>query len=991
MAEDAGENVMNYGFFGYYSCGMRRFFIGPFALLFACASSPPSPTPPSPAAAAVRAAEMGPGTRARGASLFGTDVWGLPTGASLTPDAAPGAKLFELNPHLPSAPDLRAANAVSTALSPDGSTLLLLTSGYNRTYDALGDTAVAGSSEYVFVYDVSGALPRETQVIGVPNSFGGLAFHPAGDRFYVSGGSDDVVRELARDPVTKRWAEAAPPIALGHLTPNGYGGLGIGASPYAAGIALNASGALLVVANFENDSVTLIDTATRSIKAEIPLFPGGGVAGGEFPAGVLVSGERAYVASQRDREVVELSLASQKVTRRIRVGGQPTKLLATRSGARVFVANANSDSVSVIDRDSGAVISEVRTPAPPGAGAVAEGLRGSNPNALALSPDERTLYVTNGGNSTLAVIALSERDRGAGSLATPSRVVGLVPTGFYPNAVSASRDGGALFVAHGKSPSGPNPLGPWSNPARARTRPYAPGVGNQFSLQTEHGGLLALPVPRGETLAKLTAQSILNNRFQVDLSKPPMIAALAGKVKHVIYVIGENRTYDQVFGDLHGTDGDPRLTYWGESITPNHHALARSFVALDRFFDSGGVSGDGWEWTVSGRTSDVAEQGVPIEYADRGHHTYDWEGANRGINVGLASLDARLAFNPHTPSSPDLLPGTADVGAVDGPAEGGRGFLWDVALAAGLRVRNYGVFCEGARYGFPASDPARVPPIRLPSDTQTRVAFPTKASLQSTTDPYFRGFDMSFPDYWRYVEWAREFDEFVAKGDLPALELVRLPHDHLGNFDSAEDGVTTPDTQMADNDYALGLLVEKVSKSPFWKDTVIVAIEDDAQNGSDHVDAHRSFALFAGGHVRRGAVVSTAYATPSILRTIELLLGLPALGQQDAFAPPMDDVLDVKLDETPFTAQVPAVLRTTSLPLPAPRPGGASERPRGDAAYWALVMRGFDFSREDTLPTELFNDALACGLGKTREGCASRARPLFSSASTKASPDGDDD
>jgi hypothetical protein len=484
-------------------------------------------------------------------------------------------------------------------------------------------------------------------------------------------------------------------------------------------------------------------------------------------------------------------------------------------------------------------------------------------------------------------------------------------------------------------------------------------------------------VPSGADRAKLTAQSLVNNRFADEASHVPAIfQALRGKVKHVVFVVGENRTYDQVLGDLGGADGDPRLCHWGEAITPNHHALARAFVALDRFFDSGGVSGDGWQWTMGGRSTDFAEKEVPLEYADRGHHTYDWEGTNRKINVGLATIAERIAYNPHTPRSPDLLPGTADVAAIDGPAEGGRGFLWDVALAAGLTVRNYGAFVDDYRYHLPKKDGWYVEPLRAPHQTKTRVAFPTRASLAPVTDPYFRGFDMKLADYWRFKEWEREFDEYVAKKELPALEIVRLPHDHFGSFGTADDVVDTPDAQMADHDYALGLLVEKLSRSPFWEDTVVIKIEDDAQNGADHVDAHRSFAIFAGGHVRRGAIVSTAYTTTSVLRTIELLLGLPALGQEDAFARPMEDVFTETVDATPFTAIVPAVLRSTRLPVP--RAAGARvERPRGEAWWWAMETRGYDFSRIDAIPTERFNRLLFCAL-VSPVGCSTPA-PMVAS------------
>ncbi len=911
----------------------------------------------------------------------------LPTGTFVTPTAARGARLFELDPHLSVAPSFRAGNAVRTVLSPDGATLLVLTSGYNRMRDASGADIVAASGEYVFVYDVAGGMPRETGVVIVPNTFVGLAFHPRGDAFYVSGGPDDVVHEITREGA-KGWRETLAPIALGHLDARGLGGLGRGESPYAAGLALDPSGARLVVANHENDSLTVIDTAARAVVAEVPLRPGGGVAGGEFPLDVIVPARGfAYVTCQRDREVVEVDLDRSSVARRIRVGGQPTRLVANLGADRLYVANANSDTVSVVDRASGRVVTSIPTAAPPGK--LPPDLRGASPNALALSPDERTLYVTNGGDNTLAIVDLDE----AG---TAGRVAGLVPTGFYPTSVTPSRDGRWLYVTHAKSATGPNPEGPWSVNERSMRDPYAPGSGNQFSLQLVHGGLLAFPTPTAAELPALTARSLENARMDRMPEVPKTLAKLRGRVKHVVYVIAENRTYDQILGDLPGADGDPKLVHWGERITPNQHALAKRFVTLDRFFDAGGVSGDGWQWSTSARTTDVAEKAIPLEYASRGHHSYDWEGMNRNVNVALPTLAERRVASPHTPDDPDLLPGTADVGAVDGPAEGGRGFLWDAALAAGLTVRNYGVFVDDSRYALRDGDDAKIPLLVAPHETQTRVAYATRPSLLERTDPYFRGFDMAFPDLYRVREWQRELAEYVKKGNFPALELVRLPHDHLGAFGAAMDGVDTPDTQQADHDYAVGLLVESLAATPFWKDTVVVVVEDDAQNGSDHVDAHRSLALFAGGPVRRGALVHTSYATPSLLRTLEILLGLAPLGQSDAFAPPMDDVFTDAVDTTPFVATVPDVLRSTTLPLPPLPPGAKAQnlaRPRGTAASWAIATDGYDFSHEDRLPAEEFNRLLYCELAQGA-ACGASAATQASVSRARAVPredDGDDD
>jgi YVTN family beta-propeller protein len=915
-----------------------------------------------PATATAPAARPAPGERLPGASLFGTDVYGLTDGSQLTPDAAPDSRLFALDPHLAVAPAFRAGGAVATALSPDGTTLLVLTSGYNRLYDEAGERIEAASGEYVFVYDVSGGAPRETQVVGIPNSFGGVAFLPDGSRFYVSGGPDDDVHELARGEASGRWAEVTVPIPLGHLGGHGLGGLGDREGPFAAGLAVNHSGTRLAVVQHENDAVTLVSLVDHRSWGEVSLLRRG-AAGGEYPRAVATVGElHAYVASQRDREVVEVNLVEGGVERRIPVGSMPTALVANRAGTQLYVADADSDAVSVVDLVAGREVTRIPTTAP--AGSVPPGLaplRGSNPNALALSPDERTLYVTNGGNSTLAVLALD-------ATGSAGRVTGLVPTGLYPNAVSVSRDGRWLYVANGRSVSGPNQRGPWSDSDLAREHPYAPNAGNQYALQLEHGGLLAFPVPGEADLAKLTRQAIAND-FPSDVaSVPPVFQRLRGQVKHVVLVVAENRTYDQVLGDLPGADGDAHLVHWGARITPNHHALARTFVTLDRFFASGDVSGDGWQWTMGGRTTDVAEKAIPVSYADRGHHTYDWEGLNRGINVGLTSYHDRLLSNPYTPA--DELPEAIDVAAPDV-------LLWEGALAAGRSVRTYGVFCDLTRYSLGENDPGRLPLLRMPFESGTRVAFPARASLAEVEDPFFRGFDMSLPDAWRVAEWRRELAGYVASGELPALSIVRLPTDHLGAFKDAIDGVNTPDTQMADHDWAVGSLVDALSRTPFWESTVVAVVEDDAQNGSDHVNAHRTLALLAGGHVRRGAVVHTPYTTPSLLRTIELLLGFPPLGQHDAEAPAMEDVFTEHADASPYEALVPDVLRSTKLPLPAPKPGEHAALPRHDAAWWAAATAGFDFDHVDAAPATAMNRVLYCGLVDDR-GCTTAA-PVMAS------------
>ena len=915
---------------------VRALALGILVVTVACAS--PGVPPPPPLGGPIPAAPPVPlPLEAVSRAIL------LPTGDTLTPDAAPGSRLLELDPHQPGHPGLRVGFATTSVLSPDRSTLLVLTAGYNRLEDERGYMLPGPPSEYVFVYDVRAGAPRELQVVALPNAFWGLAFAPDGKRFYASGGPDDAIASFDRGD-DGLWTAGAP-WKLGHAT-----GLGLGQSAYVAGIAVTEDGATVVAANHENDSLTVVDAATGAVRAEIDLRPSSGP-GGAYPAAVLVREGRAYVTCQRDAELLEVELATRKVLRRAAVGRQPTKLVASRDGKRLYVANAGSDTITVVDRETLAPTQELQVGAP---GAAVRGL-GAKPNGLALSDDEQTLVVSLGGVNAVALL-----DLGLGS------VRAWVPTGFYPGDVSLA--GGWIYVPFAKSDAGPNPYGPRSDHSGKPT--FTGSMGNQFSLQMMRGGVHAFPVPRPEVLSPLTRQAMSNVHVDVPPVVPTIFDQLRGKVKHVVLVIAENRTYDQVLGDVAGADGDAGLVHWGEGITPNQHALAKRFVTVDRFFASGGVSGDGWQWTTFGRTSDPAEKEIPLMYALRGVHTYDWEGANRGINVGLGTLGARIAWNPETPKDPRLLPGVRDVAGPPPRSADGGGYLWDAVRAANLPVRNYGCFAEDVRYGLTAKDPDRIPTLREPFRTKTRVAFPTVQ--QDDTDPYFRGFDMKFPDYWRVREYLREYAELEKKGSLPALATVRLPHDHFGSFAKAEDGLDTPDTQMADHDYAIGLLVERLSQSAAWEDTVIIVVEDDAQNGADHVDAHRSIVLLAGGHVARGVISHARITTPGVLHTIELLLSVGALGRNDAVAPPLAAAFTVDVDRTPFVATVPPVLRTTTLPLPPPAPGESIPAPRGTAREWELRTAGMDFSTEDNLPAAAFNEALWCGI-KADVGCASRA------------------
>jgi YVTN family beta-propeller protein len=912
----------------------------------------------------------------------------LPTGDFLTPTAAPGSTFVPLKPGValvPQHPDFAADHATSTVVSPDGKTLLVLTSGYNLLVYRSGsnegyfDPTISG--EYVFVYDLTTNPASQKQVLKVPNSFSGIAFNPNGTEFYVAGGKDDNVHVF--DLSGSTWGEVTktvdggvvPAIALGHSA-----ALGLANAPQSAGVAVNGSGTKLVVANYENDSVSVVDVASKAVTSELDLRPGkaaanaeAGVAGGEFPFWVVIKGDTtAYVSSQRDREVdvVDLTVTPPVVEARIPVGGQPNKMILNHDGSRLFVANGNSDSVSIIDTGANTVLETVQVLAPASAFANASGLKGANPNGLALSPDEKTLYVTDGATNAVAVV---QRDP---TMTTGATTIGLIPTGWYPTDVRTSSDGSQLYVINAKSIPGPSCADVVQEEADAGTVDggfagyNACWNGNEYVWQLETAGLLMFPAPSAGELASLTAQVVQNDHLATPASDSTM-AFLHSKISHVIYVIKENRTYDQILGDLGQGNGDPSLTIFPNEVTPNFHALAKQFVTLDAFLDTGETSGVGWNWTTAAHATDEVERNQPINYG-KGGLTYDWEGTNRNINVGLAALSDRLAWAPFQPNDPDLLPGAVDVSAPDAPgSEVGTGYLWDGALRKGLTVRNYGAFCDLARYSFASTNPLAIPYDKAPFTAGHQQAFPAKAALKSITDLYYRGFDQAYPDWWRYLEWKREFDAFVSGNNLPALEVVRLPHDHTGSFANAQTvaKLGTPLLEVADNDAAVGALIAAVAASSYATSTLVFVVEDDAQDGADHVDAHRSTAFIVGPYVKNNAIVSTPYNTISMVHTIESILGTDPVGLYDALAPTMSDVFDTTLDPTNFkyTALASDLLSGTGLLALRATPKALEKYKEAlarahDAAYWERASAGQRFEREDAVEPEDYNRILWEGL-----------------------------
>jgi YVTN family beta-propeller protein len=908
----------------------------------------------------------------------------LPTGQFITPLAPPGAVQQFLNPGLANYPDFVANEAVRSQLSPDGSTLLVLCAGYNTNVALAADglnafVDVPASTQYIFVFDVKGShrsKPALRQVIHQRNAYVGLVWAPSGKTFYATGGNDDAVYAYSQSGGS--WVQSAK-IALGHPFGAGLNLPGVfSTEPNAAGLGISADGRTLVVANNYNDSISVIDTATNTVRFEHDLRPyfldnevTDGVAGGEFPHAVVVKGNgTAYVSANRDREVVVVDISGGtfgKLIARIPVHGLPNGMALNAAQTTLYVAEDNSDEVAVIDTASNTVTDTIDTRAPAG---MLTGPRytGAAPFAVTVSPDQKTLYAVNDGANSIAVIPLT------GSRA--NTVTGLIPTAYGPKDVTLSADGRYMYIISGKSDQGPNPLNLFFDTDKLTTITYPGGnqaaaaaaaAANQYQLNNNRSTLVTARVPDGDDLEELTAEVARNNFYTVqpDEHDQKVMAFLRSKIHHVIYIVKENRTFDQVLGDLdNGADGDASLAVFGKKITPSYHRLANSFVTLDQFLDTGDASMDGWGWSLQGRATSTLSLTQNINYAgvDRGL-SYLSEGTNRDIPTGL-TVPQRLAifgslYSAALAGQPggvnNVLPGTADVAASDAPFGKGKGYIFDAVLAAGGTLRNYGflTFNVGPLIDNPGAVGAQqVVPLQ-------------KTMLQpGITDPFFRGFDQAYPDLWRYHEWKREFDQYVANGNLPTMQTVRFNHDHTGSYGSAVAGVNTPETQQADCDFATGKLIEDIAHSRYASDTLIFIIEDDSQDGPDHVDSHRTTAYVVGPYVRKHAVVSKHYSTVSMLRTIEDVLGLQHLNLNTAYQRPMTEVFDAHSDgRWDFRAVASQILKTTTLDLTGVQfAAGGAVRPAHPASWWAEQTKGFDWSAEDRAPAELFNRILWRGL-----------------------------
>jgi YVTN family beta-propeller protein len=781
------------------------------------------------------------------------------------------------------------------ALTPDGTRLLTTSSGAARV-------------DSIDLFDLAGR--RRTDAVPYDADAGKAAFYglvvaPDGKRAWASGGGQDVVHVLSLDGghVSETGQIAVPHFPAGLA----YGHTPKGDRLYVAeNLSSPASGA---AGNPPGHEVTVIDPATDQVTGTIDL----GVTGAPLGVAFDREGDKALVTDWLARSVSVIDTSTEQPVATIQLSPPDQPLQADHPGAiaanpqrdEAYVANASSDTVSVIDTRTNALAGTIDVSLVP------RGPKGAIPDGLSVAPDGRRLYVAEAGENAVAVVDLDRRE-----------TIGFIPAAWYPADVDVTPDGAQLVVTNtNDSGAGPNPCGPTSprqgecprDPARDEAS--RDSIDPQYTGSMIKGSVQVVDVPDDDELAALTKQVRRNNQAAERARRKPKGAA---QIKHVVYVIKENRTYDQVFGDLPKGDGDPSLNLFKDDSAPNHRALARQFVTLDAFFADAEVSADGHNWATQANATDYVDKTWPINYSPRprsSQRAYDFEDVPYTQQLGTEPL----ASDPSIPRS---------------PAAQTVGYLWDDAFAQGVSFRDYGEFtqipgdCTGDGN---VSHTTHLDDSRVPSPV---------------VDHRFPGYNLACSDHTqREPEWAREFDGYVTNGNLPALEIVRFPNDHTRG---TTPGAATPQAYMADNDLALGRLVEKVSHSPYWSSTLILVTEDDAQNGPDHVDAHRTVALAISPWTQTGKVDHTHYSTSSMLATTEDLLGLPPMSIVDARAARLWKPFAGKPDATPYSARTPAVT-----------PYGDSGAPTNSAtAAMARTARTWNFRAADATPELALNRAI---------------------------------
>lgn len=739
------------------------------------------------------------------------------------------------------------------ALSPDGKRLAVVT-GSNFAKRAL--------------HVIDAETARVTATVGLGNAFVGVAFAEDGNALWVGGGASDEVKKFRvgeaglEEPAVVKLAGAAP-----------------------SGLCVSGDGRTVWVALNLKHAVAAIDVGTNKVTE---------VAVGMHPYTVACGAGKVYVSNWAGRRARAGDVTDELfsivvdprtgipntgtvsvieggvVNREIEVGLHPSGMALSADGGRLYVANANSDTVSVIDTAKDAVVESIH---------VAPGVKaplGSSPNALAVSADGKTLYVANGANNAVAVVDVGAR---------PARVKGFVPTGWYPAAVAATADGKALWVASGYGFGS-----------------IAPARGAARSYKDRAGVVSKIDMPDAMKLAAFTKQVEANNRLAASGERRsqgnpvPMHLGEASPIRHVFYIIKENRTYDQVFGDMKQGNGDASLAVFGREVTPNHHALAEEFVLLDNFYTPADQSALGHRWCTQGYVS-------------------DW----------LFKFS-----NGRNDANPMLY----------APTE----FVWDNAKRNGLTVRNYGergtnrITPRGATWKQ-IYDGWRAGKMTVNIEPHTYVL-----GLKDVYHPRYPAFGGNVPDQYRADIFLEEFREFEKNGKLPRLNVLLLPNDHTN---ARSPGLPTPRAAVADNDLALGRIVEAISRSRYWKESVIFVVEDDAQDGVDHVAGHRTVAMAMGPWVKRKTVDSRFYTTIHMYRTILQILGLAPQNQFDLAAEPMFGVFTAKPDAAPYTAL------PNRVPLDELNP--ALKDLSGEEKEDALASLRMNLSEPDAAPEDELN------------------------------------
>jgi YVTN family beta-propeller protein len=797
--------------------------------------------------------------------------------------------------------------------SPDGRTLFVASNGYLKP----SITAVDIKSQ------------RVVDTLVLDHAWLGLAWHSDGTRFYVSGAGNNTVHEI-------RWAtrRVVPPadengewpaafdtkvlvrgddLVLGR--PMGTPGQGSNRDPvpqsFIGGLAVSPDGARLFAVHVLGMLVSVVDLKSGIVERTISL------PAEAYTCAVSADGSTLFVSLWGGSKVLVFDAHSFEAKGEIAVGEHPNAMALTRDGKRLFVACANTNAAWVVDVASRQAVEQIKISmfpdAPPG----------STPNSVSLSPDEKRLLVANADNNTVAVIDVSEP--GA------SQVDGFIPTGWYPTAAMISRDGRQLFFLSGKGlTSSPNPRSmPRAIPGGDMQYVGAMLTGTLSFLPNPDSGLLRTLTQRAQSVTAYSDEHMLAPGSAPDASPVPKRVGDPSPIKHVFYVIRENRTYDQVLGDLQRGDGDPTLTLFGQDVTPNAHALATEFGVLDNFYVDAEVSYDGHAFSTSAYATDLVEKFWPTNYAARGA-VYLSEGRGAPRN---AYGNAAAPMN---------------------------GYLWDAAARQHVSFRSYGEF---AHWG--------------PGTTAQRISgsVPIVASVPGLVghlNTAYPPWELAIPDGRRVDVWLKEFSAEQAAGTVPSLSIIRLGNDHTNG---TRPGTPTPRAMVAENDLALGRLVEAISGSAVWKESAIFVLEDDAQSGPDHVDAHRSPALVISPFSRRRVVDSTMYSTSGMLRTMELILGLPPMSQYDAAATPMYNAFQATAMTSPFVHIAPRISLTET---------------NDSLAYGAEASMLMNLADADTAPERELNEILWRSIKGTGTTVPPAVRSAFVRRPAGAGADDDD-